>query len=469
MGYALASLLRNLRAGARLAFFTRVDRLAFRFDVVQVVLLFAVSALIDVGGDFLRAIPPREFMVEGLASELYSGALLMLMAALVALICRQRQMAMSVTIVVLSALPVIQVLHYVPSWPGAGAALHAWIDVIEYVVVVWIVLVLVRCVAVAMSPPASFQWLRAIVGGLVLATPIWIGSALMPSVPWWRGATDDSPSTPSSPELSAGSEAVLAAQSYLLDNMLDKLADERAGDTDLYFIGFSPPRQEANREDAEAAQHVMDTRFGTDGRSIVLANDAKTLLTAPFATVTNLRETLDEIGAIVDEDEDVVMLYLTSTTARNNQLAAEQPPLRLVELGPAGLKQLLDSAGIRWRIIVVSACYSGGFVEPLADDYTLVITSTDADHPGFGCDGRTPSNLFGDTFFQQGLAKGNSFEASFEAAKARVAAREREAGYAPSSHPQWSLGAEMAGKLKTLRKHGASGTTVLRATPKAQG
>jgi len=72
---------------------------------------------------------------------------------------------------------------------------------------------------------------------------------------------------------------------------------------------------------------------------------------------------------------------------------------------------------------------------------------------------------FGDAFFQQGLAKGNSFETAFEIAKSRVAERERAAGYAPSSEPQWSLGSEMKDKLKTLRKRGAAGATVSNVAP----
>jgi hypothetical protein len=357
----------------------------------------------------------------------------------------------------------VQLLHYVPSWFALGPEWALPSLVFEYVIVTWIVLVLVRCVAIAFSPPPSYIWLRAIIGGLVLATPIWLGNSLVPNQPWWRGATDE---VLPSGEFHAGSEAVLAAQSYLLDHALDSLSEDRKGETDLFFIGFAPyGRQDAYRIEVEAAQHVMDTRWATDGHSIVLVNNPKTLITAPFATVTNLRETLNEIGGIIDEDEDVVMIYLTTSSARNNQLAAEQPPLGLVELGPIGLKRLLDDAGIKWRIIVVSACYSGGFVAPLADDYTLVITDTQADRAGFGCDGRTPPTLFGDAFFQQGLAKGNSFENAFDIAKARIAERERDAGYSPPSEPQWSLGSEMAAKLKTLRKRGAGGAMVRNARP----
>ncbi len=51
LAYALNSLLRNLLAGLRVAFFLPVTRFAFRVDLVQIVLLFVVSAALDVARD----------------------------------------------------------------------------------------------------------------------------------------------------------------------------------------------------------------------------------------------------------------------------------------------------------------------------------------------------------------------------------------------------------------------------------
>lgn len=461
MGHALANLVLNLRAGLRLACFLRVDRLAFRIDLAQALLLFMLSALIDIAGDYLRLSPPRAFVLAGAGAELYSGALLVLGAAVIAVAVRQRAAALAIVVIVMAALPLVQALHYVP-WilaregVGAGAEL-TWLS--DYLFLTWILLLLVRGVAVAFSPPPTYLWLRAILGGLLVATPIWFGDALYESQPWWRASAEEDAGAPPS-GLTAGSEAVLAAQAYLLDNALSGLEDERNGETDLYFVGFAPyGRSDVFRENLEGAQQAMDARWGTKGRSILLMNSPRTLVTAPFATVTYLRETLDEIGAIINPEEDVVMLYLAAPTVRDGGLAAAQPPLSLVELGPTGLKQLLDDAGIKWRIIVVSACHSGSFIEPLADDFTLVITDAAIGHATFGCDGRTPPGLFGESFFANGLGKLGSFEAAFDAAKKAIAEREAQAGYAPPAHPQWAMGTEMADKIKTLRGRGAGGLT----------
>lgn len=459
MGHALANLVRNLRAGLRLACFLRVDRLAFRIDLAQAVLLFALSALIDIAGDYLRVAPPREFVLAGAGAELYSGALLAFGAVIVAIAVRQREAALAIVVIVLSALPLVQALHYVP-WILARDSDATEAGVLtDYFFLTWIILLLIRSVAISFSPPPTYLWLRAILGGLLVATPIWFGDAIYSSQSWWRNAGESTAPAASS-GLTAGSEAVLAAQTYLLDNALTGLEDERNGETDLYFVGFAPyGRNDAFRENLESAQQAMDARWGTKGRSILLMNSPRTLVTAPFATVTYLRETLDEIGAIINPEEDVVMLYLAAPAVRDGGLAAEQPPLSLVELGPTGLKQLLDDAGIKWRIIVVSACQSGSFVEPLADEHTLVITDAAVGQPTFGCDGRTPAGLFGESFFTHGLGKLGSFDAAFETAKQAMAAREAAAGYAPAAVPQWSMGSEMAAKIKSLRGRGGGGLT----------
>jgi hypothetical protein len=459
MKASLHTLARNLRAGLRLAFFLPVARLAFRIDLVQLLLLFALSALIDIGGDWFRVGPPRELSPLGAGSELYAAGLLLLAAALIAIFNRQSTLALALPVIVLAALPAVQALHYAPFVVAPGL-LHGMVGLVfEYFIICWIIIILIRSVAVAFAPQPPFVWLRAIGGGLLLASPIWFANALFPNEPWWRMQQEAGGEA----RLTAGSEEVLAEQAFVLNNALDRLADERPGLTDLYFVGFAPyGRGDVFRKDVEAARKVMDTRWNTESRSVVLLNNPRTLLTMPFATVTNLRETLNEIGEIIDAEDDVVMLYLVSHGGADHRLAADQWPLSLVQLTPTGLKQLLDDAGIKWRIIVVSACYSGGYIRPLQDDYTLIVTASQSDRTSFGCEDDSDSTFFGEAFFQQGLAKADSIDAAFELAKIRVSERERGEGYSPPSNPQIFVGDAMADKMKTLRKRGAGGATARR-------
>jgi hypothetical protein len=457
MRYAFASLARNLAAGLRLSLFLPVTRLAFRIDLAQLLLLFVFSAAIDVAGDWLRTEPGREFSLLGAGTELYSGALLLLVSAILALSFRQRILAFAIPVIVLASIPLAQALNLLlPLFKGGSIAFDMFAALGGPLFELWMVAILVRSVAVAIAPPTQRVWLAALCGGLLLAAPIWVSGFFAPNEPWWRD-----PSAPTAvPEgMSAGSEAVLATQNLLLDHALSGLADERPGVPDLYFVGFAPyGRDDAFRSDVEAAQRVMDDRWGTAERSLLLINNPGTLLTTPFATITNLREALNEIGAAIDADDDVVMVYLASQGDRGSRLRADLPPLSLVELTPPGLRQLLDDAGIKWRIIVVSACHSGGFIEPLQDDYTLIVTASRGDSASFGCGQAGEASLFGEAFFQKGMASASSFAAAFDAAKVRVAERERAEKVSPLSEPQWWVGPAMADKLSGLRRGGpASG------------
>ena len=453
----LAKLRRNLAAGLRLALFMPVSRLAFRIDVAQLLLLFVVSALIDVAADWIRYGPDAYFTWYGAGNELFAGGLIMLLCASIALAFRRSDLAVAIPVLALSAFPAMQVLLTVPAalsrWTQSPVTLET---VIETVALAWIVVLLVRAVAVALGPPGQpRRWLRAAAGGLLLATPLWFSSTFTPTHSWWEQPGLRGDADPRYP--SPASEAVLATQADLLDNALAAIEDETPDNTDLYFVAFAgDAQQDVFRKDAELALKVMDERWGTGGKSLGLINNPRTLLDTPIATVSNLRAALNELGSVINPDEDVVMLYLTSHGRRDHSLEISLPPLELAQLSPAALRSMLDDAGIRWRIIVVSACYSGGFIPALEDAQTIVITASQSDRTSFGCGARSDGTYFGEALFEQGLARSDSLLAAFEAAKKRVAEREATGGFKPPSNPQISVGAAMAEKLKELERGGAA-------------
>jgi hypothetical protein len=321
-------------------------------------------------------------------------------------------------------------------------------------VIVWVYALSVRAVAVALVPAHPGRWWRALVGGLVLIAPIWLASSIAPNESWFKEPSVAGGPDPRFPN--PASEPVLAAQRQLLDEALADLDDERPGVTDLYFVGFAgDARDDVFRTDVLAAQNVMDERWDTDGRSLALINNPRTLLEAPEATLTNLRETLNEIGAAIDTEQDVVMVYLASRGTPDHVLDVTLPPLELAPLTAPALKGLLDAAGIKWRIVVVSACYSGGFIDALQDDYTLVLTASAADRASPGCGNGSDATTFGEALFQQGLAQSDSILAGFEAARARIAEREKAGGAGPQTGPQIFVGPAMAEKLKELDRGNA--------------
>ncbi len=447
MMHELAKLARNLAAGARLALFLPVSRLAFRIDVAQLLLLFVLSALLDIGTDWIRLLPDAQFSWSGLSGEFIAAGMLLFCSALLALVFRQQALALAIPLLALAAYPVIQVVHAVPGVVSSLSASPDWVGgVVDLALLAWTLALFVRVVAVALAPANPHRWPRAIAGGLLLAAPIVLAPELTPSEPWWHtaaaGADDHSPN--------AASEPVMAAQQSLLDDALSNLEDERAGESDLYFVAFAgDARDPAWRADVAAAQHTMDERWDTSGRSITLQNSPDTLLETPMATVTNLRETLKEIAAAINPDEDVVMLYLAGPAANDGALEVAMPPLALAPITPAALRTLFDEAGIQWRIVVVAACHAGEFAEALQSDTTLVLTAT-GDGATYGCARNGDATNLGAALFGDALAHADSLSAAFEAAHARIVAAEKSGAAKSTTGTRLEIGPAMAEKLKEL-------------------
>ena len=110
---------------------------------------------------------------------------------------------------------------------------------------------------------------------------------------------------------------------------------------------------------------------------------------------------------------------------------------------------MLDKAGITWRVLVVSASYSGSMIDTLADDHTLVITAAAADKTSFGCSDENDWTYFGDAYINTALRDDRSFIAAFERARSIIEAREQEERLTPSA-PQIYVGAAIGAKLEEL-------------------
>ena len=444
----LVDLWRNLVAGFRLAFGLPVPLLSFRVSVRQLLLLLALSVLIGATNDYVRAGAHPLLSVNAIVFEGFDAAVLLLIGVVLAAAFRQPHLRLALPVIVLASEPALGVVNLVLALPGNQGGLFGysiqWAGF--WLLMAWIAVIYWRAVAIALMPRQPRFWLRSLAGAALLFAGVPL--AIWANQPWFY----------SMPEATArqaryanpAAEDVLIKQPQLLYEALTELEDERPRVTDLYFVGFAPySAEDVFRKDIEVAHQLFDDRFDTDGRSVVLINNPGTMLDTPFATVSNLRATLSEIGDIINPDEDVVMVYLASHGTRDHKLSIEFPPLQLDALSPETLKQLLDDAGIKWRIIVVSACYSGGFIEPLKDEHTLIMTASAANRTSFGCGAESDATYFGDALFQHALRFEDSFVKAFEQAKKQIAERERSERR-EASNPQIFVGEQMGKKLPKL-------------------
>src|SRR6267154_1918589 len=111
-------------------------------------------------------------------------------------------------------------------------------------------------------------------------------------------------------------------------------------------------------------------------------------------------------------------------------------------LTPSNLADMLARTGVRHKVVVISACYSGVFIPHLANPDLLVITAADAEHPSFGCRDKAKWTHFGDAFFNVALRQAKSLKDAFVVARALVQKRELREHFEPSS-PRMAGGANV--------------------------
>jgi hypothetical protein len=149
----------------------------------------------------------------------------------------------------------------------------------------------------------------------------------------------------------------------------------------------------------------------------------------------------------MDPERDILFLALSSHGSRDEQLAVSNAGLPLAQLSAEDLESALRDSGIKRRIIVISACYAGGFIPSLENPDTIVIAAAAADRTSFGCSDDRDLTYFGEAFYRDALPKATSLEDAFARAKAAIAARENQEKEIPSE-PQAFFGADIRAVLK---------------------
>jgi hypothetical protein len=186
------------------------------------------------------------------------------------------------------------------------------------------------------------------------------------------------------------------------------------------------------RSEATEAAEIVAARFGAD--PVVVRFNTKT---GGNATVGALAETLQKQARKMNRDDDILFVILTSHGSRDG-LAVNAGKLAET-LKPSALAELLERTGVRHKVVVISACYSGVFIPRIANADTLVITAADAHHPSFGCEDRAKWTYFGDAFFNIALRRTKNLKEAFLLARSIVSKRELRQGFEPS-HPQMAGG-----------------------------
>lgn len=267
----------------------------------------------------------------------------------------------------------------------------------------------------------------------------------------WQMSVKDQPIWKVEEQPPTFAEDAFYAQSKLLNKALDGVEYGEFAQTHWYFLGVAGASyQDVFKLEIERIKEQFDTRFGTFGRSMALVNNPATRTELPIASKTSMEMALRRIGQQMNKESDVLFLYMTSH-GLPNVFEMENAPLDLAQVDPKWLRETLDAAGIRWRVIVISSCYSGSFVPALQNENTLIITASAADRQSFGCSSEADYTYFGRAFFDQAMREQPSIETAFDQTKETVAQWENAQGFEPSE-PQWSIGKNMQLMLPQLEQ-----------------
>lgn len=443
------SLFHNLACGFRLGLFRPVSRADFHLGAVEYVALAVFNLLVWIAGSYLRSGAEPLFVPSAIPALMAYIPMTLLFCLAASRVLRDDSLFVAFAVMLASTDLLFELAgsliflslqeQWLPLPSQAQFGLYA-------AYVLWVIATGLRVqllLAPWRAPGAKVVALLAV--GMVLLL------LYIPRQEPWMAAPPAEEDRP--PSLLQ--EQVFHAQEGLLGEELDRLSAPRAGEPDLYFLGAAPyGLQDTFLQELSTVRKLLDESFDTSGRSLALVNHPSTLTVAPLATATNLRTALVALGETLNVQEDVLMLFLTTHGSATHELSFELPPLQLQQVNPTALARMLADSGIKWKIIVISACYSGGFIEALKDDNTLILTASDATHTSFGCETDSDFTWFSKAYFDQALREQAqqgrySFTAAFERAKVLVAEREKAAGHEPSN-PQMHMGNAMREKLNEL-------------------
>lgn len=295
----------------------------------------------------------------------------------------------------------------------------------------------------------------AALGGLAVAMfAIWSAHEMYAYPEVWI-ARDDSDGTREEREAGRSEgEQLLFEQAARIDAAAARVEQPVNAAPAGFFVGFAGyGDQKVFAEEIKFAAGVFARRYDTADRTLLLINDRRDLQTQPLASVAGLRYALKQVASRMRTEQDVLFLALSSHGSEDPSLSVSNGMLPLHDLTGDALAGALRESGIKWRVIVISACHAGAFIEPLRDPYTVVITAAAPDRTSFGCSDERDLTYFGEAFFRDSLPQAASLREAFDAAEKLVLEREREEGF-KSSRPQAFFGERIEQRLASMLRDG---------------
>ena len=185
-----------------------------------------------------------------------------------------------------------------------------------------------------------------------------------------------------------------------LDGLIQNLSRPVANGSHLFYLVVGGDgSDDVFRSEAGIVSDAINHRFGANRQGIVLVND-RHYQRWPLATRKNIRRSLDAIITTMDTEQDVLLIHLASHGGQSGELVLQQPGLPLQLLYPADLNKMLSAAPSLSMVLVVSACQSGKWLQPMSASDRIILTSARHDRPSYGCGSRSEITWFSDLIYR---------------------------------------------------------------------
>jgi len=248
------------------------------------------------------------------------------------------------------------------------------------------------------------------------------------------------------------SDLALERHQLLLNTQLLNLKESDPKSANVYFLGIAGDgTQSVFRRELEFIQGVIERRYQSKDRSVMLINHHDSAELYPMATKRSIDTAIKAIGTKMDAANDVLFIYLSSHGSKDHEFSLTHDSIRLPDLRADSLATMFEKANVKWRVIFVSACYSGGFIPSLENDSTIVITAADSENTSFGCSEDSEMTYFGKAFFKEVLSKDTSLSLldAFDEAKKIIKKWENDEEL-DHSNPSISASKKIVRKLRKL-------------------
>ncbi len=176
---------------------------------------------------------------------------------------------------------------------------------------------------------------------------------------------------------------------------------QRPGVSDLDVLGFAGDAASDRRSATKCCTcgRCPRRRFDTSGHAAALVNAPDNLDAhryAPMATYDNLYDSLARIGALMDRDEDILLLFASTHGTEDHTLYVDAGPNGYDYITP---KTCSQGPGRCWhrasRHRAVGVLPQAASFHACGLPDTLVITAARADRPSFGCGNTANATYFG--------------------------------------------------------------------------